>query len=276
MADDRGLAIFSGIAQGVERATTNLFNISVAKEKLKRDREQSDLGFKIKKLQIKKAEHELSPEQVKFENEKLKAETQAKKSAYNLSEIKIDTARQKNERDKQESEQALDFLDTMERGTADPDTKWKYKIGNLTLSGGGEEKVNTVTQAELKNLSTAIEQGKITTQKDLQLLAEKNRDALQMKGVDVDYLISEGQRILPESVDRAGKWERFTGKQKYDRRVKDGKLEEQREDKKWYSVPVELPETIRTSSEAIEYLKDTYKMTDEEAKDWLRSANKKE
>jgi len=102
----RLLAMGMGAAQGFEKASSNLFNIMVAKEKLKRDKDQWELDNKIKGLQLKKAEHALSPDQLAMESEKLKAETAAAKSKYNLDLITIES-KEREEREKSTQAQAV-------------------------------------------------------------------------------------------------------------------------------------------------------------------------
>ena len=93
------LSIASGAAQGFQQASQNLFNITVMKHKLKQDKEQWDLDSKIKNLQLKKAEFDLSPDQLALESEKLKAETASAKSKYNLDLITI-KSKEREEREK--------------------------------------------------------------------------------------------------------------------------------------------------------------------------------
>ncbi len=85
MPSDRVLSIFSGIAQGAERASENIINVMMAKEKLNREHEAFKLDSKIKKLELQKAESEmLSPEQVKAEKERDKAKANFEKARYTL------------------------------------------------------------------------------------------------------------------------------------------------------------------------------------------------
>ena len=67
---------------------------------------------------------------------------------------------------------------------------------------------------------------------------------------------------------------------KYPKRVKKGVTEEQREDGKWYPIKEEqdekpskteinIPDTIKTTNKAIDYLMKTYNMSNKEAINWL-------
>jgi len=59
---DRSLSILSGIAKGVEKGVANLHNISLAKEKLRKEREEFTLNKKVKNAQLDVLEAKTSPE----------------------------------------------------------------------------------------------------------------------------------------------------------------------------------------------------------------------
>jgi len=54
----------SGIAQGIEKASYNLFQISLMKDKLKKEEEEFDLNKKVKNAQLKVYEFKTSPEEM--------------------------------------------------------------------------------------------------------------------------------------------------------------------------------------------------------------------
>jgi len=114
--EDRMLSIGVGIAEGLDKATTNLMNISSARTKLNRENKEFELDTKIKKLEIQKAEDYLDPDQIKLRNERVKVETAAKKSAYNLNVLKIDTAEREEKEAARGYEEALSRLDTVAGG----------------------------------------------------------------------------------------------------------------------------------------------------------------
>ena len=88
----QALSIGAGIAEGVEKASTNIFNIMVAKDALLREDEEWKLDKKIKELTLKKAEKDLDPHTIKLEQDKLKAEVQAQNSSHKLNLIKANEA----------------------------------------------------------------------------------------------------------------------------------------------------------------------------------------
>ena len=83
------LAAFSGAAQGLEQASQNLWNISLAKYKLKQDKEKQDRDFKIQDLQIKNLEEETSPERVALEREALTLKRDSAKIENRTGELAI-------------------------------------------------------------------------------------------------------------------------------------------------------------------------------------------
>ena len=99
-----------------------------------------------------------------------------------------------------------------------------------------KDKINTATQKQLTLLANDIQTGKIKTIKDVETIANQNREAFEMNQVDIDYILSEAQKILPEKYDPATKIEKFFGKQKYPQKQKYGHTYEQREDGKWHRL----------------------------------------
>ena len=126
--DDQALNILSGLAQGAEKFSQNLFNIGIMKQKLKQEQETFGLDKKIKELEIKKAEYLLSPEQLEMAKTKLDAETKAQTALFNLRSIQMST-----EETKQKKE-----LDTY---TAGMDMVQKFLAGTLKLPEGTAAKM---------------------------------------------------------------------------------------------------------------------------------------
>jgi hypothetical protein len=62
--DERGLSVLSGIAEGINRATSNLVNISLAKQKLNMEKERFDVDKKVKNALLKKYEYDYGPEAI--------------------------------------------------------------------------------------------------------------------------------------------------------------------------------------------------------------------
>ncbi len=64
------LAIFSGIATGIEKASQNLMNIQMARYQIQREQENDKIERKYKEATIKKAEMELESAQLENEQNK--------------------------------------------------------------------------------------------------------------------------------------------------------------------------------------------------------------
>lgn len=96
---DTALYALAGIAQGIEKASSNLVNLQLTKHKLKQENEAFALDKKVKEAQLKKMEFLYGPEQLEAERNKLKAEASAQKSLADLREIQIREARQKQQKD---------------------------------------------------------------------------------------------------------------------------------------------------------------------------------
>ena len=69
-----GLDVALGIVQGLEQARETMLEATTRKEEVAERKRKSDNQFKIDKLKIQQLENELDPEQLKRENERLKAE----------------------------------------------------------------------------------------------------------------------------------------------------------------------------------------------------------
>ena len=101
MPSERTLSIFSGLAQGLEKAATNLQNISTKKEELRVEKEKYALDKKIKDAQLKKLEFETSPEAVAEHREKFKQANQLHELNMKVKSSQINTA-EINERKKEQ------------------------------------------------------------------------------------------------------------------------------------------------------------------------------
>lgn len=126
--NDTGLSVLSGISQGLEKAAQNIYNINIAKQKMKQEEDVFNLTKKQKELEIKKAEYELSPEQIQLERDKLKAETDVHTALFNLRAIQMSA-----EETKQKKE-----LDTY---TVGMEMVKSFLEGKTTLPKGGGAKV---------------------------------------------------------------------------------------------------------------------------------------
>jgi len=137
---NRALAIGTGIAEGLNSAVTNLYNINIAKQKLNMEKETHAADLKIKKAQLDKFELLYGPEQVQAERDKLKAETQASTALFNLRNIQITREQQKNEQQAKSGSMALGILDKVLRGGKIPPGMRINSSGSFSVSnqkGGG-------------------------------------------------------------------------------------------------------------------------------------------
>ena len=92
MGYNQGLAIAHGLARGMEKAATNIYNIRQAKHKQKMLDEAFKLDTKVKNAALDKQEFLYGEDAVKHKREMDKAEVASHKSAYNLNMIKIENA----------------------------------------------------------------------------------------------------------------------------------------------------------------------------------------
>jgi len=84
MGDDyKTLGIMEGIATGMEKLTFDLQSLSLAKEKLKREREEYEKQSKITDYKLKALELELGPEKVEQDRKLYRAKTKAAIEEFN-------------------------------------------------------------------------------------------------------------------------------------------------------------------------------------------------
>ncbi len=196
------------LALGMERASATLFQNSMTIEKIKKDRETSALDFKIKKLQLNKAEQEglLAPEKAKFEMEELKTNKK-------LDELKIDKALAEIKGLNLKNENVLKIGDSLWPKV----TSGEVDIKDVSLSSSGSPYVkmsslsNTFSKSKekLQTLAYDIKQGKLPIKETSGTITKEipkdiNRENLEkyavQKGIDLNS--SEFQSIynaLPEN-----------------------------------------------------------------------------
>ena len=104
------LGALEGIALGFNDVMTNLYNISTAREKLSREQKRDDLDFKIKKLELQKAEGTQDPVLLKQESDMLKEGYKYKQQYYKFynTAIENELGKQKNKADALDL--SVDFL----------------------------------------------------------------------------------------------------------------------------------------------------------------------
>jgi len=124
----------TGISQGIENATKNLFNIMALKQRINQEKESFTLDKKIKELEIKKAEFLLSPEQIKAEQDKLKAETNARNAQFTLGLLKADEEQKKAQRELETHHTAMATLQQFMKNPEALPEGTTIKVGNVGVS----------------------------------------------------------------------------------------------------------------------------------------------
>lgn len=168
--NDTGLSVLSGVAQGLEKAAQNIYNINIAKQKMKQEEEIFGIEKKQKELEIKKAEFTLSPEQIQLERDKLKAETNAQTALFNLRSIQMSA-----EETKQKKE-----LDTY---TAGMQMVQNFLAGKTTLPKGSAAKIGS--------FAITGEKGKTSAGTDLSSLLGPENNANPDKTKELDDFLSQ-------------------------------------------------------------------------------------
>jgi len=117
------LTILQGLVGGAEKAANNIYAITQAREKAKKEDQTFQLDRKVKESQIKRAELDLDPDKIQFEKDKLKYEIQSHKSKHELNML---TIKNKESEEKRKLEGYQSDMRTAERLRPD-------------IFGGGEE-----------------------------------------------------------------------------------------------------------------------------------------
>ena len=146
MPNYKNLGIAQGIAEGLEKSTSNLMTIMMTGNKLKQENEIFQSDKKIKDLELKKLEYELSPDQLAAKRETLRLENAAKKTAIELS-LKQNKAKEvETIRDVSEYEYAMDRIKKMlNEGANTLPYGLKLKAGAFEAAGptpGSDKDVN--------------------------------------------------------------------------------------------------------------------------------------
>jgi hypothetical protein len=137
--------IMQGIASGIDQGVRNFINIKNALSQEKERKTQSDVDFKIKKLQLQKVENELSPERLLMEQEKLKVENAAAKTSNALNMIKIKAAKEEIKNDLLSRAQFLKMM--QEKSTMAPGSAFSF--GGLKVAGPKQGASNDVIDDNL-------------------------------------------------------------------------------------------------------------------------------
>lgn len=132
MADRTGLAIGRGVAQGLEKASGNLLNVMLAKDKLDMKKEELDTQKKISDLKIKKLKNEVDPDTLEMARETQKAKLGLKEKQLELAEKKI----QGEEAEAKIAQRLMSFLE----GRAGRQGQGGGGLpGDISVSAGGAE-----------------------------------------------------------------------------------------------------------------------------------------
>lgn len=183
--DDVMLGAFAGAAEGLEKASHTLMNVTLAGQEIKQKKELFGLQKKKAELEIKEAEMlNLDPEVIAAKKEKFKAEADLSKSAFTLNELKIKeaerTARQSVDMHKRE----MSILHAAMNGkdvVLAPGVSLKTK--NLTINGGRQSSPMTYSSmvTEARKRAKAEMGVKALTQEPAAEAVEKHMDALIKK-----------------------------------------------------------------------------------------------
>jgi len=163
--------IYAGLVEGLDKAVTNYINIQQASKELETQDEKDKLDLKIRGLQLKKAEHDLDPDVLAAEQEKLKAATQAQKVQNQLNSIKIKGEERKIRKDIEATKNIMLFRNKFMRGeeTELPAGVSYSSSGAFSVSGRApEDPLKGVTKFKKAEAQKAIIKGFIKEQEDTQ------------------------------------------------------------------------------------------------------------
>lgn len=144
----RDYAIGSGIARGAERGAQNFLSAYGAVQERDRKKKAFDLDYKVKELQLKKLEGELSPEIIDLQRQMLQNQKKQGEIKLKAEELAFDKAFEEKKR-QDELRQSLDTDgDGIPNAGALPPGS-VYKTGNLTLKGQPYPEANAYKQETL-------------------------------------------------------------------------------------------------------------------------------
>lgn len=231
MPDLQTLQIAAGAMKGLETATNNIYKISVARKEMERQKKIDDITLKQHGLEIQKLEGELSPEMVQLHKDALKAKAMKDKVDYTAAEHAMNNA---DAEAKMKREVTSLFLDNIKRklaNTGDNAIDLSSAIPeNYTLKGeGGLSVKGTAGKTYKPNKSTAdalSALGKYNDQESAMESISKNRKQLKFDQVDIGYLKSKVQELLPKKQTI----------QNTEKKVHNGLVYEKRNDGQWYAI----------------------------------------
>ena len=110
--DERGLSTALGVVSGIEKFTSNLYNISIAERKAKRDQEIFNLDKKVKNAELNKMEALYGEDAVAHEKRMWKLEEKKTDVATEQALANIAQTKQETEQNLKDSELSLNILRT--------------------------------------------------------------------------------------------------------------------------------------------------------------------
>lgn len=253
----------AGVAEGLEKAASNIFEIRKYKTDLALQKEKFNLDKKVKDAQLKKAEFDLEEAQRNAEEDAfIFAQLKREMGGNNLSGGGgYSGARSASVAGQGRSRSVFPYNIGRSGGkfTMTP-KKGKELIQDKIIAGAplspGEQKfydenmkkkdsssLNKPTKETLEEISTMVSTGEVKTQAEALDVIERNREALELENVDIDYLTTQITNTLPQEYDPATMPERvasFVTKgiagQTAPRKKKYGRWYEKHKDGKWHLV----------------------------------------
>jgi hypothetical protein len=138
-----GLAIASGIAQGLEKATQNIYNIGIAKQELKQREELFTIQKKKALLDIDEMEYTHTPDQRAAAKELTTAKINMALSEINLHKTQITTAETKAQKELEMYQKGQLMVENFLAGKIRLPKGATVKMGNFGISAEKGGKVST-------------------------------------------------------------------------------------------------------------------------------------
>lgn len=186
--DERTMGIFGGIAQGLEKAASNLYDIGVAERKAKREQEIFNLDKKVKNAQIKKMETLYGEDAMAHEKKMWKLEEKKTNVATEQALANIAKTKQENEQSLKGHETAFNILKTTQpelfRAMASGETmdlpegtEFDLKLGSAgTMKTGGTRTKESYNKAAKQRHYTAWLSGEDIVSKEGTTSAPNTRE----------------------------------------------------------------------------------------------------
>jgi len=158
--NDSGVAVLSGIAQGIEKASSNLYNISIMKEKMKREKEEFDLNKKVKNAQLKVYEFKTSPEEMLRVKKQEEQKDKIYELSINLKQGEINEAKDKNTKDLEIHTAGMDLFQKFMAGQYTPPPGATVKVGDVSIGGGKKSTGGDLFKGSQQQFRDAINEAK--------------------------------------------------------------------------------------------------------------------